>query len=250
MIDIKINGKILSNIELIIFDKDGTLFQLYPYCSRMVMERTDAICSILSIQDKDMRGWLIAKMGIDERNHRIFHDGPIGVYSKYYAQDMIYKELNDYGYEVDRETVQRAFAVADDRINDRTYLTETLVPVDGMIDFIKQINGRCKCAIFSNDMTERLKTSLSLFSIQDYFDFILGGDMITLRKPDPAGAIEIMNKLGVLPENTALIGDSLLDIESGERAKCKYLITMISDITKLQSSTENCVSNFRELTII
>ena len=31
MIDLEINGKILKEIDLIIFDKDGTLFESFPY---------------------------------------------------------------------------------------------------------------------------------------------------------------------------------------------------------------------------
>lgn len=249
MISIKVNGKILNDIDLIIFDKDGTLFQLYPYCSRMVMERTDAICSTIGNYDPSLRNWMIERMGVDLKNHRIFPEGPIGVFSKYYAQDMIYTELKNLGYEIDLDAVHQAFMRADDRINNPSYLKETMVPVNGMIDFVKGINGKCKLAIFSNDMTGRLHIILNLFGIDTYFNYVLGGDMIKLHKPDPMGVIKIMGDLGIKSENTALIGDSKLDIESGKRAKCKYLITMLSDISYIKCSSEIVIRDFGELQI-
>ena len=39
MIKLEINGATLENIGLIIFDKDGTLFELYPYWSKVAMRR-------------------------------------------------------------------------------------------------------------------------------------------------------------------------------------------------------------------
>ncbi len=145
MISIKIKELCLKNIDLIIFDKDGTLFQLYPYCSRMAIERTEAICHTLNNTDTTLREQLILKMGVDLKNHRICPKGPIGVYSKYYAQDMLYDELNALGYPISHEALSQSFSSADRRINEIDYMQEALVPVDGMLDFISSLKDRCHC---------------------------------------------------------------------------------------------------------
>ncbi len=77
--------------------------------------------------------------------------------------------------------------------------------------------------------------------------------MITRHKPDPMGAIQIMQALGVMADRTMLIGDSPMDIESGKQAKCRYLVTILSDITDHRFSMENSdavVGNFRDIRII
>jgi hypothetical protein len=43
-IDIEIDNNILKNINLIIFDKDGTLFRLFPFWSEVALKRAKFIC--------------------------------------------------------------------------------------------------------------------------------------------------------------------------------------------------------------
>jgi phosphoglycolate phosphatase-like HAD superfamily hydrolase len=80
----------------------------------------------------------------------------------------------------------------------------------------------------------------------------LGGDRIIHPKPDPWGAIKIMSDLNISPENTALVGDSLFDIESGRRANCHYLITIqseISNVDVLNSVSNAVIHDFTEISV-
>lgn len=252
MIDLNINNQIYEDIELMIFDKDGTLFQLYPYCSKMVFERTNAICNVINDHDPQLKDWLIKTMGVDLDNKRIFPEGPIGVYSKYYAMDLIYEKMTDKGYPVSKNMIQNAYTIADEHINSIDYLKDALVPVNGMVEFIEKINGNCKCAIYSNDMTNRLKDTLNIFKIDKYFDCVLGADLVEKHKPDPMGVLKIMDELDISPENTVFVGDSALDIESGKRAKCKYLLSVLSDISDLEflkSNSNELVEDFTKIRI-
>ncbi len=234
MVNFQINGNGYEDIDLIIFDKDGTLFQLYPYCSKMVFERTNAICNLLKNHDNTLQDWLTVTMGVDQRNHKIFPEGPIGVYSKYYAQDMLFKKMNSEGYSITKLMLKKAFEVADHTINNLEYLKDALVPVPGMINFVTNISDKCNCAIYSNDMTNRLHDTLKLFKIENKFKCVLGSDVVEKHKPDPMGVNIIMNKLEIQPENTAFFGDSILDIECGKSAGCKYLFGVLFDISDLK----------------
>lgn len=253
MIDLSIMDEIYENVELLIFDKDGTLFQLYPYCSKMVYQRTDAIVNVMHENDKAFRDWLIDTMGVNLEEKKIYPEGPIGVYSKYYAQDMLYDKINKKGHMVSPEMLREAFNEADGNINKRKYLNDALEPVDGMIEFIREVEDRCKCAVYSNDMTQRIKDSLEIFGIGDSFNYVLGGDLMDKHKPDPEGILTIMDRLGVGPGNTALFGDSNLDVESGRRAECRYVFGVVSDISDmeyLKSNTDVSVTNFNQITVI
>jgi len=124
MVNLQINDNKYKNIDLIIFDKDGTLFELYPYCSKMVNERTTAISNILENYDQNLYDWLILSMGVDLKNNRIFPEGPIGVYSKFYAQDMLFEKMNDKDYNISKKTLKTAFENADRIINQKEYLKD------------------------------------------------------------------------------------------------------------------------------
>jgi HAD superfamily hydrolase (TIGR01509 family) len=253
MIDLTIGNNVLKDIDLMIFDKDGTLFELYPYCSKMVFQRTEAILKMLKNNDPKLKDWLIHQMGVDLENHKIYPQGPIGVYSKYYAMDMLFDKINAYGYKITADMLKEAFSEADHNINDINYLKESLVPVRGMIEFIEQTSDKCTCAIYSNDMTNRLKKTLDIFNIKNYFDYVLGGDLVEKHKPNPMGLLKILEELNISPENTAFFGDSALDIESGQKAKCKYLVGVLSDISDLnylKSNSNAIIKDFTHKNII
>lgn len=252
MINLSINNVICKDIELIIFDKDGTLFKLYPYCSKMVIQRTNAILKILKTEDPLLKEWLIQIMGVDLENKKIYPEGPIGVYSKYYAMNMLYEKMNANGYEIQKEMLEEAFMEADLKINKISYLKEALEPVDGMLKFMETVGNKCKCAIFSNDMTDRLNDSLDIFKIRTYFDYVLGGDRVKKHKPDPMGLLKIMEELDVSSTKTAFFGDSVPDIESGNRAKCKYVVGVLSDISNtktLKLNSNALINDFTQIKI-
>lgn len=50
------------------------------------------------------------------------------------------------------------------------------------------------------------------------FDAVLGARDAVPRKPDPAGALEIAKKFGVLPEECFYIGDSGIDMQTARNA--------------------------------
>jgi phosphoglycolate phosphatase-like HAD superfamily hydrolase len=44
MVALSVNSKIIQDVGLVIFDKDGTLIELYHYWSQMVALRARLIC--------------------------------------------------------------------------------------------------------------------------------------------------------------------------------------------------------------
>jgi phosphoglycolate phosphatase len=50
------------------------------------------------------------------------------------------------------------------------------------------------------------------------FDWIIGGDTLPLKKPDPAGLLQVMLEAGVAPENCLFIGDSRNDVLAARAA--------------------------------
>ncbi len=252
MIKLEINGATLENIGLIIFDKDGTLFELYPYWSKVAMRRGENICEWLDVVEEGLAEWIALQMGVNVRSQRMNPEGPTGIYDRQYIQNLLYANLKDRGYPIELDIIQSAFKEADEYISNENILKNSMVPVKGLYNFLKKIEGRCKGAMFSYDLTDKLELIARFFGISDNFDMLLGGDKIIHPKPNPWGAIKIMSDLHVSPENTAFMGDSILDLECGRRANCNYLITILSEISnsELSKPVSNAVLNdFTEISV-
>jgi len=54
--------------------------------------------------------------------------------------------------------------------------------------------------------------------LADYFLHIYGGDSFQTKKPDPLGLRTLMSEAGALPEETVMIGDSKVDVQTARNA--------------------------------
>jgi len=51
-----------------------------------------------------------------------------------------------------------------------------------------------------------------------FFTQIYGGNSFATKKPDPEGARQLLEESGVRPEETVIVGDSRVDVETGRNA--------------------------------
>jgi phosphoglycolate phosphatase len=251
MIDLTINDTRLKEIDLIIFDKDGTLFELYPYWTIVAKRRAVNICRAMHVDDDSLIDFIAFIMGVDNARKSMNPKGPIGIYNRTYIQNLVFEELQKKGYPVDPQMIAGAFQETDVYISQDRILKQALVPVRGLHEFLSGIAQNCRCAIFSYDQTVNLEHITHLMQIDRYFSLLLGGDQLKHPKPDPWGAVKIMNDLHVSPAHTLLIGDSIHDIESGKKAGCKYVITRrsdISDLAKLNPLSDFIIDDYTSIT--
>jgi len=254
MIDLTIHDTRLKEIELIIFDKDGTLFELYPYWTIVAQNRAQNICRALQVDDEFLVDWIAFIMGVDNTKKSMNPNGPIGINNRPYIQNLVFEELQKKGYPIEPQMITDAFQKTDVYISNDDVLRNSLVPVRGLLEFLPTVAKRSKCAIFSYDQTINLEHITQLMKMEHYFSLLLGGDHILYPKPDPWGAVKIMEDLNVSPDHTILIGDSIHDIESGRKAGCRYVITRrsdISDMNKLEPISDFIIEDYNDiLTII
>ena len=83
----------------------------------------------------------------------------------------------------------------------------------GVIETLDELRSRGYwMGIVTGKSKSGLMRVLEQFNLRDYFYVIRTADC-THSKPHPAMAIECMEELGVVPDNTSLVGDALFDIE-------------------------------------
>ncbi|MFV5992556.1 HAD family hydrolase [Streptomyces sp. NPDC056231] len=97
-------------------------------------------------------------------------------------------------------------------------------PTDGAVESIKAAreSGR-RVAVVSNNSAECVRAYLSLNRILSVVDEVVGRPVLRpdLMKPSPHPLLEVASRLGVPPERTVLIGDSVTDIEASRAASAR-----------------------------
>ena len=83
-------------------------------------------------------------------------------------------------------------------------------------------SARCALAVHTNKPGHMARRILEGLGVLGRFGAVVGGDEAP-RKPDPTGTLEIMARLGARPEETVLVGDSRVDLETATAAGIRFL---------------------------
>jgi phosphoglycolate phosphatase len=75
-----------------------------------------------------------------------------------------------------------------------------------------------RMAVISNKQEALSRLILEVLGISRYFDSVCGGDTFAEMKPSPLPLQIVIERLGVLPMEAAMVGDSINDIQAGQQA--------------------------------
>ncbi len=79
-------------------------------------------------------------------------------------------------------------------------------------------------ACLTNKPGHYARELLALKGLAASFERIFGGDAFSRKKPDPLPLLETCRALGVAPEHTLMVGDSLNDAQAGHAAGCTVVL--------------------------
>jgi phosphoglycolate phosphatase len=75
-----------------------------------------------------------------------------------------------------------------------------------------------KMAVLSNKPVVPSRAIVEALGLGSFFSQIYGGNSFATKKPDPEGARRLLEENGVCPEETVIVGDSHVDVETGSNA--------------------------------
>lgn len=103
-------------------------------------------------------------------------------------------------------------------IYDRNYMNKT-APYDGIPEMLEFIwNKGIQIGVNSNKRTDYTNHLIAKFFLQIQFAGVFGEREGIPKKPHPQAALEIVELMGLDPEETIYIGDSGTDIQTGKNA--------------------------------
>jgi phosphoglycolate phosphatase len=178
------------NFKGVIFDLDGTL--------------VDSLTDLA-----DSMNYVLEKNG--------FHGHGLHAYKYFIGRGIRNLVINALPEEKrDEETISRCHEQMVAHYNSNC-LSKT-IPYEGIQELLHALNSKgLKLSVFSNKADEfTKKITYSLFP--GIFEIVRGLTDITLRKPDPSGALAIAGEMNLAPSEIAYLGDTSTDMQTAVNA--------------------------------
>lgn len=186
-----IKVKIIKNIQCVIFDMDGVIFDTENLCMQLWIELADR-----QGFKKDVRKPMYESIGT---NIQVTTE----IFKSYYGEDFPFEKY--------KEEVRAAT---------KAYINERGMPIKQgaveLLEYLKETGFRIGLASSTNHQT--VKTNLLRARLYEYFDVIIGGDMVERSKPEPDIFLECCKTLGIKPNETFIIEDSYNGIRAAKSA--------------------------------
>ncbi|MGA7105575.1 MAG: HAD-IA family hydrolase, partial [Candidatus Deferrimicrobiaceae bacterium] len=100
----------------------------------------------------------------------------------------------------------------------REHLLDTTVPFPGVSENLEAHSKAFEMAVLTNKPIDMTRNILAGLSLSRYFVDVRGGDSFDSKKPNPEGLLRIMKKRGTSPAESLMVGDSVNDVLTGQRA--------------------------------
>jgi phosphoglycolate phosphatase len=177
-----------SSVRAIIFDLDGTLID----------SKHDLICSVNVMLEEMGR----ERLGEEIISGYIGHGAPI----------LVGRTLGANSTEEERERALKFFLA---------HYEQHKLDSTGAYPCVPQTLEKLShlpMAILTNKPVRVSIRILEGLGLCKYFRAVYGGNSFETKKPDPQGANTILREFGVPPEQTILIGDSEVDVQTARNA--------------------------------
>ena len=136
MINFRVNENVIENVELVIFDKDGTFIDIHKYWGKVVELRARAIIKYFSMSSRFFEP-LCNVMGYDLKTKLLPPDSPVGLYARNQVQEILTYYLIKNNIEAYPEAIETIFHdVAEEFM---PYQEDYTVVIDDAIELIKKL---------------------------------------------------------------------------------------------------------------
>ena len=220
MVNVRCGALEFSQVQAVIFDKDGTLADSKQYLCQLGHQRAHHLTlAVGSRATRDFKQSLLRSWGVTE--DCVDPTGQIAVASQHEEEIATAGQLTALGYGwIDAlEIVRRSF--------DAVELTQaSLTPAfAGVGDCLRGLHSAgLKVGILSSDSTDNVNAFVNQSDLNPILELCWGSQSADFRKPDPRLLHRACAALGVDTSRTLMVGDSRADIEMAKQAEAQGAI--------------------------
>jgi len=216
-------GGLLDGIELIVFDKDGTLIDFDAMWSPWVVE----LCGRLErVTGRPIADRLFGELGFDPVARRTIPGGPLAVLPMAVLRDAVADV-------VVRAGVEAKTAVA--AVDAAWFVPDPVTAARPLADLPRLFAAlhakELRIAVATSDDHDPTARTLAGLGVAELVDVLVGADDGVARKPAPDMVLRAAAAVGVPVARTAVVGDSLADLEMGRAAGAGRVIGVLSGVS-------------------
>jgi phosphoglycolate phosphatase len=200
----------LDGLDLVVFDKDGTLIEFHAMWSGWAVELADRLEDATG---RDLRVSLYGSLGYDAATGRAIAGGRLAATPMARLREMTLARLVDDG--VEPAEAERAMATAWHAPDPVTLAR----PVTDLRSLFTTMRGRgIGIAIATTDDREPTERTLAALGVADLVDATVCADDGIPVKPAGDMVRHLATTLARSPSRTAVVGDSVPDLQMGRAA--------------------------------
>lgn len=205
-----------SKINGLLFDKDGTLFDFKTSWGRWAAGFLASIARDAAHADQ-----LAASIGYHIPTNGFAPDSPVIAATAADIAEALLPGLP--GTDLQDLT---------DRIN-ATAGTAPMAPAVPLLPLLADFKTRgLRLGVATNDTEAPARRHLAAHGLTDSFDFIAGYDSGHGAKPGPGMCLAFLTRFDLDPRRTAMVGDSLHDLEAGRAAGMRTIAVLTGIATR------------------
>jgi phosphoglycolate phosphatase len=251
MAELKVGREVIKDVQLVIFDKDGTLIDIHTYWVNMIKFRAELVTDRLGLGKIEKSG-LMESMGVDTGLWKIKPGGPVGIQKREAVLQAGVEYLIANGKGDQTRLFEEAFREVDE--NSSEHFNEIIKPIDGLYKLFEGLKKHsCLIAIATVDRTERAKLAMQHIGVEDSIDFIAGADLVKRSKPAPDLVNLVTHELNVSKGLSVMVGDAVTDVQMGMNANLQASIGVTTGLTStemLLEITPHVVPSIADLDIV
>lgn len=131
----------------------------------------------------------------------------------------------------------------------RAHLLDKTLPFEGVMNVLKYYSSRPQI-ILTNKSQEYADKIVDALGMRPLVQGVFGGDTQFPKKPDPKIVYHLMQQYQIIAEETVIVGDSLVDIQTGKNAGIFTCGALYGFRPRVEIETSGCdfkIESFQEI---
>ena len=232
----------LAAIELVVFDKDGTLIDFDRMWSGWSAE---LVRKLATAAGEHTRRPLVGALGLDPDGERVIPGSPLAAWPMARLRELTVATLADAGL---TEDAAEAAVDVSWQPPDPVALAHPLTDLRALFGALR---GRgIRVAVATSDDRAPTEATLAGLGVAGLVDALVCADDGLKVKPAPDTLLHLCTLLGVGPSRTAMIGDSQADVAMGRAAGAGLVVGVLSGIgsrTELEPFADTILDSVADL---
>ncbi|MGB7416786.1 MAG: HAD family hydrolase [Thermosynechococcaceae cyanobacterium] len=207
---IQCQDKIFSNIEAVIFDKDGTLADVESYLKSLAQKRS----RLSDAQVPGVQEPLLLAFGVEEGQLNPAGLQAVGSRRENEIATAAYIAETGKDWLAALEIARSAFSEADSYLKRKVDHTPLFPGTRDVLQALGEVG--VKVGILSADSPQHVSDFINCYDLAGCVDAYQGVEDIS--KPDPRLFEQLCEQLNVSPSHTLMVGDAQVDLVMGKAA--------------------------------